>query len=397
MGEWKEYKLADLANLKNGKGLNNKFYTDFGKSGVWGANGQIAFTNEVLNSDPVVVIGRVGAYCGSVHMAEGNNWVTDNAIQATPRNDTDLYFLYYLLKNLNVSRAATGSAQPLITQSGIGVLECKAPSPKIQKEVASILSSLDDKIELNRKMNETLEEMARAIFKSWFVDFDPVHAKARGEKPAGMPDEIADLFPSEFVHSDQLNKPIPKGWTVKSLSQLAENVKRAVSADSIDPESNYIGLEHMPKRCIALTDWERAEKVTSNKFGFKTGEILFGKLRPYFHKVGVAPIDGICSTDILVIRPKKEKHFGVVLCAASSDAIITSVTSSSTGTKMPRTNWQDVSKFAVVIPDNEIIDSFNHHIKTLISKIINSIHENIVLTKTRDTMLPKLIRGEIEV
>lgn len=377
MGEWKEYKLADLANLRNGKGLNNKFYTDFGKSGVWGANGQIASTNEVLNSDPVIVIGRVGAYCGSIHMAEGNNWVTDNAIQATPKNDTDLNFLYYLLKSLNVSRAATGSAQPLITQSGIGVLECKAPSPKIQKEVASILSSLDDKIELNRKMNETLEEMARAIFKSWFVDFDPVHAKARGEEPSGMPDEIASLFPSEFVHSEQLNNPIPKGWEVKSLGDVFEALGGGTPSTK-EPEYWVNGIYHWatPKDLsnlnepIILTTERMLTEKGLNKISsglLPKGTVLLSSRAPIGY-VAISETPIAVNQGFIAIKENEtfSKYFIYFWCKENIELIIANA-NGSTFLEISKKNFRNINSVFPV--DEKIISEFTSIVEPIFQLI----------------------------
>ena len=156
-------------------------------------------------------------------------------------------------------------------------------------------------------MNETLEEMARALFKSWFVDFDPVRAKMegrwrQGESLPGLPADLYDLFPDCLVPSEL--GETPEGWQVKTLGDVAEQRRDGVMPEQIDPNSPYIALEHMPKRCISLSAWGSADRLASGKFRFRRGDILFGKLRPYFHKVGVAPVDGVCSTDIVVISPK---------------------------------------------------------------------------------------------
>ena len=123
----------------------------------------------------------------------------------------------------------------------------------------------------------TKEAMARALFKSWFVDFDPVRAKAEGRHP-DLPQPLADLFPDRFEDSE-LGK-IPAGWGVGTLGDVAEHPRRGVQPDEIDGSTPYIALEHMSKRCIALSDWGAADGVESNKFEFRQGDILFGKLRP---------------------------------------------------------------------------------------------------------------------
>jgi type I restriction enzyme S subunit len=302
-----------------------------------------------------------------------------------------------------------GAAYPAVSPEDIGHAEIALPPLKEQRAIACILGTLDDKIELNRRRCKTLEAMARAIFQSWFVDFDPVKAKAavRKEHPrwtdaqvsrAACPKlkpELAALFPDSF--EDSLLGPIPKGWRVGTLREVADNPRRGINADEIKPGTPYIALEHMPRRSIALAEWTTADAIESNKFEFHQSEILFGKLRPYFHKVGVAPVDGVCSTDILVIVPKQPEWFGFCTGHFSSDAIIQHADRASTGTKMPRTNWNDLARFEVVIPQREVAKVFTKQFKPMIDRIHQSVTESLTLAALRDTLLPKLISGELRV
>jgi type I restriction enzyme S subunit len=153
----------------------------------------------------------------------------------------------------------------------------------------------------------------------------------------------------------------------------------------------------MPKRCIALFDWDYADGIESNKFEFKRGEILFGKLRPYFHKVGIAPVNGVCSTDIVVIAPRGDLWFGFVLGHVSSDSFVEYANAGSTGTKMPRTNWNDMRRYRCVIPSQEIADAFTDEVRPAVDKVIAAVHESHTLAALRDVLLPKLISGEIRV
>ncbi len=287
------------------------------------------------------------------------------------------------------------------------------PSLPEQRAIAHILGSLDDKIELNRRMNQTLEEMARALFKSWFVDFDPVHAKATLKHHAATPHkegndwsveraraylnsmepDIAALFPDSFVDSEL--GPIPEGWEVKPLGECAAQRRRGVSPEQIDAGTPYIALEHMPKRCIALSQWGTAGGLASSKFRFEQRDILFGKLRPYFHKVGVAPIGGVCSTDIVVISPVSDEWFGFVLGHASSSEFVHYTDATSTGTRMPRTNWTDMSRYQVPLPRQKLAAVFTRSIQPPIDRIVSSIQESRFLTAVRDALLPKLISGKL--
>jgi type I restriction enzyme S subunit len=233
------------------------------------------------------------------------------------------------------------------------------------------------------------------LFKSWFVDFDPVRAKLEGRPPAGMDAATAALFPDHFQDSEL--GQIPKGWRVGKFGDVCASSRQGVSPEQIDPETPYIGLEHMPRRSIALGEWETAAKVSSGKSAFNKGEILFGKLRPYFHKVGVAPVNGVCSTDILVLFPKQPDWFGFVLGHASSDALVQFADQSSAGTKMPRTNWKDLSSFKIVIPPQNVASDFSQIVRPLVETIQESIFESRDLATLRDTLLPKLLSGELRV
>ncbi len=294
-----------------------------------------------------------------------------------------------------LSLAGAGATRNALTKGMIESFEVKAPADvNEQRAIAHILGTLDDKIELNRRMNAILEEMARALFKSWFVDFAPVRAKIEG-RDTGLPREVADLFPDGFEESEV--GEVPRRWRVGTLGDVADHPRRTVQPGRIDASTPYIALEHMPRHCIALSDWGDADGLESNKFEFKRGEILFGKLRPYFHKVGVAPVDGVCSTDIVVVIPRANEWFGFVLGHVSSDAFVEHTNAGSTGTKMPRTSWEEMARYSVVLPPSAVADAFTKQIQPAIERILASIHESRTLAALRDTLLPKLISGEVRV
>lgn len=311
----------------------------------------------------------------------------------------DSLFLYYFF-NSPIGMYLLGTIRRQVAVAGITgsdlvQLPVSLPDLEVQRQVSRTLGAFDDKIELNQQMNETLEAMARAIFKSWFVDFDPVRAKAEGRQPQGIPAHIADLFPNSF--QDSPLGPIPKGWRAGTIGEVAENHRRTARVGEMDEASHYIGLEHMPRGSIALADWGGAEGLGSNKFKFKRGEILFGKLRPYFHKVGIAPVDGVCSTDVLVLSATPDEWRGFLLGHVSSEALIAHVTASSSGTRMPRTNWKDIAGYDVVLPEEAVAQAYDDLISPMLDLIQSNIRESKTLAKTRDTLLPKLLSGEVQV
>jgi type I restriction enzyme S subunit len=313
------------------------------------------------------------------------------------RKRVNSLFLYYLFSSpqsrSEILNQGIGSSVPGFNLGQLKAFEVLLPPLPEQKRIAHILGTLDDKIELNRRMNATLEAMSRAIFKSWFVDFDPVRQKAAGQQPVGMDAKTAALFPDSFEDSEI--GEVPMGWGVGCLSDVAEHPRRAARPREIASGTPYIGLEHMPRRCIALSDWGTGDDVESNKFEFQRGEILFGKLRPYFHKVGVAPVDGVCSTDIVVARPRSPKWFGFVLGHMSSDVFVAYTTAGSTGTKMPRTNWEDMARYEAVLPPDSVAEAFSDIVQGAVASTTTRTHQSRTLAALRDTLLPKLLSGEI--
>jgi type I restriction enzyme S subunit len=153
----------------------------------------------------------------------------------------------------------------------------------------------------------------------------------------------------------------------------------------------------MPRKSICLADWGTSDEVESGKSAFRKGEILFGKLRPYFHKVGVAPLDGVCSTDILALAPKSPHWLAFVLGHVSSNAFVAYTNAGSEGTKMPRTNWTRMAGYELTVPTDGVAGAFNEHVASALAGIVQNIWQSRTLAALRDAFLPKLMSGEIDV
>jgi len=309
-------------------------------------------------------------------------------------SDVDPRYASYYLGDERVRewivRHAHGATMANLNTSILSNLPFVVPPPKQQAAIGDVLGGLDDKIDLNQRMNRTLEAMARATFKDWFVDFGPAHAKTEDRKPY-LSADLWDLFPATLDDSGK-----PEGWKDGVLGDIAENLTRTVDPSDVSPETAYIGLEHMPRRSIALDAWESAGKVTSGKLSFKAGEFLFGKLRPYFHKVGIAPVDGISSTDIVVCRGRSNLTGALALCVISSAEFVRYTDQASTGTKMPRTSWSIMREYKVVLPSSDgLMRAFEDFASPLMTKIVKNVLESRSLAEIRDVLLPKLISGEI--
>lgn len=160
-------------------------------------------------------------------------------------------------------------------------------------------------------------------------------------------------------------------------------------------EIRYVGLEHIPRRSLALDAWEELTELGSNKLEFKKGEVLFGKIRPYFHKVSVAPFDGVCSADTIVIRAKRSDDYGLVVATVSSDVFVQHATATSNGSKMPRANWSVLREYLVAVPGPALTRRFTDFVTNVLSLQQNLVFQNANLHETRDLLLPRLLSGEL--
>ena len=330
--------------------------------------------------------------------------VTQDTVKLVFKEGAPRNYLYWLMRTPQY-RAFCKSHGTGTTNLGLpreDFLSFSVPEHTPEREQAvETIQLLEDKIELNRRMNETLEEMARALFRDWFVDFGPTRRQMEGATdPAAIlgqafPPEkaatLAPLFPAK-LGADGL----PEGWKTGRLADWATSSPKTVKPDEVDPDTNYIGLEHMPRRSIALGNWETAEKVTSNKAHFSKGQVLFGKLRPYFHKVGIAPIDGICSTDIVVVDGLSKSLLPFVATLMSSDEFVAYTNQSSTGTKMPRTSWKMMRDYYMARPPLSTAEAFGEVVQPMHDKIMHSLGENNALAEMRDLLLPHLMSGDIK-
>ncbi|MFM6622448.1 MAG: restriction endonuclease subunit S [Dolichospermum sp.] len=348
----------------------------------------------ILN-DGDIVFARTGNSTGKTYYHESKNGILAYAgflikYSLDPKKVNPKYLKYFTISNEYrtwVNNLSLGSTRGNINAQTFSNCPILLPSRNQQDLLVSILSSLDDKIELNNRINSELENLAKTIYDYWFVQFD-------------FPDENGTPYKSsggKMVYNQELKREIPAGWEVKLLGDIGKNIKNVIKQTDIDPEISYIGLEHIPRKKIALDTWSTAFDLASDKLSFTRRDILFGKLRPYFHKVGVAFISGVCSTDILVLNSKKESYFGLFLMVVSSDNFINYVNLATEGTRMPRTKWEFMKQYLLAVPKEDINQKFNDILKPLISQMENNTYQNQQLTQLRDWLLPMLMNGQITV
>ncbi len=314
----------------------------------------------------------------------------------------DNTFLKFLMQSANVQdqlRArASGTTVLGIKQSELRKISLTLPPLNEQRAIAHILGTLDDKIELNRRMNETLEAMARALFKSWFVDFDPIRAKAEG-RDTGLPKPLADLFPDSFEDSEL--GEIPKGWGLAPLPDVIDvNPTRALRKGV---EAPYLDMANMPTR------GHSPDEVVDRAFGsgmrFANGDTLVARITPCLENGKTAFVDfleagevGWGSTEYIVLRPKPPLPDEFAYCLARSnefrDFAIQKMTGSSGRQRVPA---ESLSHFRVAVAPKSVAECFGQLIKPLFARSSAASKECHTLTALRDTLLPKLFSGELRV
>lgn len=290
----------------------------------------------------------------------------------------DSRFLYYTFNSEAVRQQIRSTCSGVkvrhTSPSRIYEVEVSIPDLPTQRKIAGILSAYDDLIENNLRRIKILEQMAQSLYREWFVHFRfPGH-------------ESATFKDSELGR-------IPEGWEVKKLGELADQMRRGVSKGQLDEVTRYVGLEHIPRQSLALDAWKEVSELGSNKLLFERGEILFGKIRPYFHKVVVAPFDGICSADTIIIRAKKPEHRALATSCVFTDAFVAHATATSNGSKMPRTDWKVLKDYSLVLPPKDLLKRFSMLSENAIDQQQNLVSHNQTLRRTRDLLLPKLLSG----
>lgn len=318
-----------------------------------------------LRADDVIVtseapLGEV-AYLGS-----DVDWVLGQRLFALRTDKRRLHgrYLYYALQTdpsrSDLQTRATGTTAQGVRQTELRRVRIPLPPLAEQRRIAGILGALDDKTELNRLMAETLEGLARAAYAE-------LQANRREDWPAG------------------------------SIADVALNPRDQVDPRQVDPATRYIGLEHVPRGRMVVGEWGQAAAAESGKMAFQQNDILFGKLRPYFRKVGVVSTSGICSTEIIVIRPRRAEDLGYVLAVTTDPVFIDASNATSTGTRMPRTSWSDLVRYSLPIPPAPARAAFTKRVWPLIERAQAAMSETRMLKQIRDRLLPGLVSGDIEV
>ena len=376
---WEMVRLAEIASMKTGKLDSNAAIPD-GEYPFFTCSQQTLRINEPAFDTEAVLLGgnnAAGIFPLKYYKGQFNAYQRTYVIESINSDVLNIRYLYYALRPAlsYFQSASIGAATQYLTKGILDNFRVALPSISEQDRIASILSAYDDLIENNRRRIQLLEQAARLLYREWFVRL---------------------RFPGhEHV---KIKDGVPEGWERKNLGDLCREVRELVKPDAVDFDTPYIGLENIPRRSISLNEWGRADQVTSSKHIFREGDILFGKIRPYFHKVGVTFIDGITSSDAIVIRPSDPTLHSLILMTVSSDPFV-AVTAQTMreGSKMPRADWKQMQAYPIMLPPYRILSGFEAIIRSIVDQLKTLVFTNRKLSKARDLLLPRLMNGEIAV
>lgn len=369
-GEWRPSNWGDEVTLEYGKAIRG-YSPTHGKYRVFGSNGPIGWTSEALTRGPGVILGRKGAYRGVAYWREPF-WVIDTAYYLVPKTELDMRWLYYAVKHYKLGEVDDGSPIPSTTRAAVYMLELDVPPKPEQRAIAHILGTLDDKIELNRRRNQTLEAMARALFKDWFVDFGPVRAKMEGRETY-LPAEIWELFPDRL---DDEGKP--EGWETKRVSDyLSLAYGRSLPAGKrrpgVIPVFGSGGITGFHNDAVV-----NGPAIIVGRKG--TVGSLFWEDRSCF------PID-----TVFFVQPEAPLPFCYYLLESLP------LRDMNTDAAVPGLNRENVYRLEVAAPPTALIAAFAGTASRLRETIAAVSRESETLAQLRDTLLPKLLSGELRI
>lgn len=347
-----------------------------------------------------VLVTCIGSDMGKAAIA-ASTCVTNQQINAVVADGSRFSpeFLYYnlSLRKSEIRGLAGGSAQPILNKSAFGRISFEAPSLKEQLRIVDVLSPLDDRITLLRETNATLEAIAQALFKSWFVDFDPVHAKQQGRAPEDMDEATATLFPDSFEESEL--GLVPKGWQVGSLADLAALNSESWTAKKHPDTVAYIDLANAKDNEIAeVTIYAFDEAPSRARRVLRGGDTIVGTVRPgnrSFAFIHQAASNLTASTGFAVLRPREIENTEFVYLTATQDSSIEHLAHVADGGAYPAVRPEVVAGIECVLPSSTIMQAFHDVTAPLLAGVAENQHQAQTLATLRDTLLPRLISGQL--
>ncbi|WPO67544.1 restriction endonuclease subunit S [Acinetobacter haemolyticus] len=372
---------------------------------VYGSNGIYTYSDSTIINQHAVIIGRKGSV-GKVHLSTEPCWVSDTAFYVLKDSLEESYFVYYLLSSLGLEYMNTDAAVPGLNRDNAHRLEISIPNT-VEKRIALVepLIKLDQKIHLNNKINQTLESIAQAIFKSWFIDFEPVRAKISAKQTGQDPElaamyaisgkseaeleqmakedfaelqATAALFPDELVESEL--GEVPRGWSIAKVDDILNRIKikKRFKKNDVNEFGRTFVLEQGSNIILGFHNDEGSIPASKEEPAF-----IFGD-HTCITKLMLSNFD--VSENVIAVTGKERNSYWTYYAIRDLQKF-----------QEYRRHWMELVSKQVVMADIILTDYFAKKVKTLHEEIENFVHENLVLINLRDTLLPKLLSGEVDV
>lgn len=420
MGSKYEYiPLGELITLQRGHDLPSQHRID-GPVPIMGSSGITGFHNIAKATGPGVIVGRSGDSMGVVSFIEKDYWPLNTCLYVTDFKGNDITYIYYLLKLVNFDIFNSGSAQKSLNRNAVYPHKVLATKDReLQKKIGAILSSFEERIINSNKINRTLEQMSQTLFKSWFVDFDPVidnaldagntipevlqsraelRQKVRNSadfKP--LPADIRALFPAEFEETEL--GCVPKGWLLESVAKSI-NINPTVRLPK-NTVAKYVDMKSLPTQGYSISDI--IEKPYSGGAKFQKKDTLFARITPCLENGKTGFVDfldenetAFGSTEFIVMRGTTKVHYTYVACLARENHFRLHAIQNMVGSSgRQRVQNSCFDSFFIAIPTLSVMSLFAGKVSSFFDKMNCCNLENKALTALRDTLLPKLISGEL--
>lgn len=334
------------------------------------------------------MIGTVGNVY--IETSEKIDYAIKNMGVFSCQNKGKAYWLYYYLQSplvqAKIDALMAGAVQKFVPLGFLRDLDIPEYTEN-SKKVVQVLSALDDKIALNKKMNQKLEAMAKRLYDYWFVQYDFPDKNGHPYKTTGGP----------MTYNPTLKREIPAGWEVGSFGDCIQLVSNRVDPRDVKKDDFYTPIEVIPKRQMSLDECAPIEDATSGLCSYDKKDILLSNRRVYFHKVCIAPFSGLTRDTVIIFRPKTMENLGFVYQVVNSDHFIEYATVNSYGSEQPVLSWPTVQNYKIVKPPQKIMLEYSERVKDIIDHVLNIQLENIKLKNMRDKLLPLLMNGQVVV
>ena len=385
MSRAKSKRLGDIVNFKRGYDLPS-YSREKGNYPIVSSGGITGYHSNFKVSGEGVVTGRYGTL-GEVYYIKDNYWPHNTTLYVTSFNGNSPKYVYYLLKCLGNLKTSDKSTVPGINRNDLHEVRVPYLLPFDQGRLVSVLSALENKIEINNCINAKLEQIAKTLYDYWFVQFDFPNKDGQPYKSSG----------GTMLYDETYKRKVPEGWSIKKLGDIITKVNSTINSNEY-PKLKYLPIDKLPKRSFSYFEYDDRENAQSSLLKFDKNDILLGAMRVYFHRVCLAFEDGISRNTIFSLRPNESSSRLFSLLLINKDETIQFANDNSTGSSIPYAKWENgLAEYLICMPPDNVREKFEKKLSPLFEKIYVNIQQNQQLSALRDWLLPMLMNGQVKV